>query len=262
MAAHDVCLDFIACVRIGTRNSSTFITSLTRYIDLIKVLTPNSKNMNELEMELAKKSILYDLMLYIILPIQYGTLLYFLYSFNQQDLTTFDIIGRVTSMGLFCGVFGINVGHELGHRAKEYEKNIAKSLLLSSLYMHFYIEHNRGHHKHVGTHLITYVLAYLLAYLLTCLLAYLLAYSLAHLLVATYDDPSSARKNEAVYPFVVRSIVYSYLSAWKISNEDCCKKGISIYSCWSNEMLRYQLIQLAFVSMVYLTFGIASCSRV
>ena len=124
--------------------------------------------MNELEVQLAKKSILYDFMLYIILPIQYGTLLYFFYSFNQQGLTIFDIVGRVTSMGLFCGVFGINVGHELGHRAKEYEKNIAKSLLLSSLYMHFYIEHNKGHHKHVGTRFTSC--------LLTCSPTHLLAY--------------------------------------------------------------------------------------
>jgi alkane 1-monooxygenase len=55
--------------------------------------------------------------------------------------------GRIISMGLLCGVFGINVAHELGHRVNRFEQFLAKSLLLTSQYIHFFIEHNKGHHK-------------------------------------------------------------------------------------------------------------------
>ena len=62
------------------------------------------------------------------------------------SISTFDRIGRILSMGLICGGFGINIAHELGHRRTKYEKLFSKILLLPSLYMHFFIEHNRGHH--------------------------------------------------------------------------------------------------------------------
>jgi alkane 1-monooxygenase len=123
-------------------------------------------------------------------------------------------------MGLLCGTFGINVGHELGHRVNPFEQTLARLLLLSSLYMHFFIEHNKGHHKRV----------------------------------ATPADPSSARFGEMVYAFFFRTIFYSYASAWEIANRDTRKKGYSIFSL-HNEMLLYQLIQLGFVGLILILFG-------
>jgi alkane 1-monooxygenase len=123
-------------------------------------------------------------------------------------------------MGLLCGVFGINVGHELGHRVNVFEQTLAKMLLLTSLYMHFYIEHNKGHHKRV----------------------------------ATPEDPSSARYGEWVYSFYFRSIILSYLSAWHIANEDLRKNGKATFSLL-NEMLLFQLIQIAFLAFLFFIFG-------
>jgi alkane 1-monooxygenase len=119
-----------------------------------------------------------------------------------------------------CGVFGINVGHELGHRVNFFEQTMAKALLLTSLYMHFFIEHNKGHHKKV----------------------------------ATREDPSSARFGEWVYGFHFRSVVFSYLSAWKIANNDVRKKGKPALSLY-NEMIQFQLIQIAFVILIFFVFG-------
>ena len=123
-------------------------------------------------------------------------------------------------MGMLCGVFGINVGHELGHRTNLVEQTFAKMLLLTSQYMHFFIEHNKGHHKRVATH----------------------------------DDPSSARYGEWVYGFYFRSIIFSYISAWHIAAKDVRKKGKPVISI-HNEMIQFTLIQLSFIAIIFFYFG-------
>ena len=107
--------------------------------------------MDAAEEELARKNPVYDLFLYIIVILQY-TALYFYLSGMKEDLLSWqDALGRTAVMGLLCGTFGINVGHELGHRINPWEQSLAKALLLTSLYMHFFTEHNKGHHKRVAT---------------------------------------------------------------------------------------------------------------
>jgi alkane 1-monooxygenase len=183
-------------------------------------ISPTEKNMNAAEVELAKTDVVYDYMLYIIVLLQFAALALFLYSLKVDTLSGWELTGRIFSMGLLCGTFGINVGHELGHRVNKFEQFLAKSLLLTSLYIHFFIEHNKGHHKHV----------------------------------ATPKDPSSARYNEVIYLFYFRTIIFSYLSAWKIANEEMQKKGKSIFSL-HNEMLQAHLVQLFLVGGIFYFFG-------
>ena len=147
--------------------------------------------MSQAEEEMARKNRWYDLVLYLVVPAQYAALSVFLYNVTYVDQPTVDLVGKTLVMGLLCGVFGINVAHELGHRANKMEQFFAKALLLTSLYMHFFIEHNKGHHKRV----------------------------------ATPEDPASARLGESLYRFYVRSIVFSYFSAWRIAGRDQRKKG-------------------------------------
>ncbi len=137
---------------------------------------PDPSNMDAAEEEIAKTDRTYDYLLYMIVPMQYVALFLFLNSFTQEGIEGWMIAGRIFVMGLLCGTFGINVGHELGHRTVRFEQQLAKTLLLTSLYMHFYIEHNRGHHKRVSTP----------------------------------EDPSSARPGESVYAFYLRSIIGSW----------------------------------------------------
>ena len=183
-------------------------------------LKPDETNLSEAEEELVKKNRWYDLLLYMVVPLQYFALFLFLYSIAYQQQPWIDIAGKTLVMGLLCGVMGINVGHELGHRTNRFEKFLAKSLLLTSLYMHFFIEHNKGHHKRV----------------------------------ATPEDPSSARFGEMLYAFFYRSIVFSYLSAWKIAGRDTRKKGHRSFSIY-NEMVIFQLMQLAFIAGIFIAFG-------
>jgi alkane 1-monooxygenase len=181
------------------------------------------QNLDEVEEALAKKNKAYDLILYAAVIMQYYSLWVFFNSLKQEQLSTIDIIGRVLSMGLLCAAFGINVAHELGHRVNKMEQTFAKLLLLTSLYMHFFIEHNKGHHKHV----------------------------------ATPHDPSTAKYNQTVYAFWIQTLIGTYLSAWKIANEEVEKKGKRWYSL-QNEMLLFQIIQLLFVFAIYYFFGAIS----
>lgn len=177
-------------------------------------------NMDEAEEELARKDKFYDIILYLIVPLQFTALYFFLSNINDPLLQVYDIAGRIGVMGLLCGVFGINVGHELGHRVNKFEQFLAKSLLLTSLYMHFFIEHNKGHHKRV----------------------------------ATPEDPSSARYGEWIFAFYFRSVIFSYLSAWHIANNEVRKKGKAVFSL-HNVMIQFHLIQIAFLTMLFFSLG-------
>ncbi|MBC7874382.1 MAG: fatty acid desaturase, partial [Ferruginibacter sp.] len=179
-------------------------------------IKPSSANMSAAEEELAKKNKGYDLLLYFVVLVQYFALYEFLDSMKNDTLLWYETIGRIWVMGMLCGVFGINVGHELGHRVNKFEQVLAKTLLLTSLYMHFFTEHNKGHHKRV----------------------------------ATPEDPSSARYGEPVYLFYFRSIFFSYTSAWHIANGEVRKKGKPVFSL-QNEMIQFTLIQLAFLGLLF-----------
>jgi alkane 1-monooxygenase len=184
------------------------------------IFPPNPQNMSLAEEELAKKDPVYDFILYTIVLLQVSCLFYFLVRMHNDQLSTADTIGRIFTMGLLCGTFGINVGHELGHRVVPFEKWLAKISLMTSLYGHFYIEHNKGHHKRV----------------------------------ATRDDPSTARYGEPVYTFWFRSMVNAYIGAWQIANKDQRKKGLPALH-WQNEMLQVQVLQLALILTIFLLFG-------
>ena len=178
------------------------------------------KNLDEVEEALAKKNRGYDFVLYAAVVLQYYSLWIFFHAVQEANISNWDLAGRIVSMGLLCGAFGINVAHELGHRVNKFEQFLAKMLLLTSLYMHFFIEHNKGHHKHV----------------------------------ATASDPSTAKYNQSLYAFWPQTLMGTYKSAWKIANEELSKKGQPIFSL-RNEMLLFQIIQLLFLVGIFIWFG-------
>ncbi|RYY92828.1 MAG: alkane 1-monooxygenase [Chitinophagaceae bacterium] len=183
------------------------------------LLPPDGQNLSDAEEELARKNPVYDWLLYAIVPLQWAAVLLFLWQL-RLPWSPFDLAGKTAVLGLLCGTFGINVGHELGHRTKPFERVLARALLLSSLYMHFYIEHNRGHHKRV----------------------------------ATPEDPSSARYGEALYPFWIRSIAGSLQSAAEIAAAETRKKGYAPFSL-HNELLRYLALEAALLALIGIMFG-------
>lgn len=187
-------------------------------IPLLEMLFPaRPDEMNEEESLLAEKDPLFDAILYAIVPLQWSMLLLFLFRISEPGLSAMETAGRIASMGILCGIHGINVAHELGHRARRWERDLARMLLLTSLYMHFIVEHNRGHHKRV----------------------------------ATRDDPASARWGEWVQAFWLRSIVFSVVSAWELESARLRKSGSGPFT-WRNEVLR----AFVWEGLLLLTIGI------
>ena len=189
-------------------------------IPLIEFFLKNDeRNLSEFEESLAKKNIAYDLVLYVSVALHLVLLSLFIFSLKDTSLQTYEVVGRVLSMGLVT-TFAINLAHELGHRQTWGEQFMSKLMLLTTLMMHFFIEHNRGHHKNV----------------------------------ATFEDPSTARKDETVYAFWCRAILNEYLSAWHLE-----KKRLEVIQqtnfSLQNEMVQFQIIQVLFVGLIYYLFG-------
>jgi len=183
-------------------------------------LKPDHSRLTEEEEAAALADPIYDALLVAFVPVQWATLVLFLFRVGEDGLTPWETAGRMATMGMMCGVYGINIAHELGHRRTRWERNLARTLLLSSLYMHFIIEHNRGHHRRV----------------------------------ATPEDPASARFGENLYFFWVRTILFSFLSAWRIEVARMRQEGKAAYGV-HNEMLRFLLIEATLVSAICLVFG-------
>jgi alkane 1-monooxygenase len=210
-------------VALYFKGSYSYATLVVAFgiIPLLELVIPsNAQNIAE-EDEPALLSVLfYDLLLYAMVPIQYGILGYFMFILVSSDLALYEVIGLVISVGIQNGAVGINVAHELGHRTTKFEQFLSKTLLLTSLYMHFFIEHNRGHHKYVSTP----------------------------------KDPATARLNETVYRFWFRSIIGSFLSAWHIEKTELAKHNKSIWSL-NNQMLQFIFLQLGLTILAFLFAG-------
>lgn len=201
----------------------TFLPLLTffGFVPLLELLfPPDHKNMDDAQKVLAESDKFYDFLLYLMVPIQWVTVAFFLMQVTEPGLTALDLAGRVSSMGLMCGVIGINVGHELGHRPPGFAHLCGELLMLSSLENHFIPYHNLGHHLHV----------------------------------ATPDDPATARKNESVYRFWLRSHFGSYKKAWQIEKERLEKYDKANLS-WSNKMVRYTTAQVLVTMVIWSIFG-------
>jgi alkane 1-monooxygenase len=181
------------------------------------ILKVDDRNLSSKERNEAEHHPFYSWLLYSMLPVQFGYLYWFLSSHFEE---TYEYVGAALSMGLMCGVVGINVGHELGHRSNRVERFVGELLLLSSMENHFLPYHNRGHHANVGTPM----------------------------------DPATARKNEPLYVFWFRSHFGSYFQAWKI---EWVRLGImkrarlGLY----NLMVVYTLVQLLLCIGIYFFMG-------
>jgi alkane 1-monooxygenase len=206
-------------------NSSGVLTFLPVFVffGLVPLLEmafqPDAKNLDERERELAANDKYFDFLLYLMLPIQWGFLFYFFFTISETT-ATLDLAGKIVSMGIMCGVIGINLGHELGHRLSKVEQLIGEVLLLSSLENHFLPYHNRGHHHNVGTP----------------------------------NDPATARKNELLFIFWFRSQIGSYFQAWQIEKERLSIQKLSFWH-YTNRMIIYTLLHIALLSSIFFIFG-------
>lgn len=188
-------------------------------VPILELFVPAAPRLEE-EAILQQKSKVpfFDYLLYLNVPFLYINALYFVWILGNREMTTFEVSFSVINVGILMGVCGINVAHELGHREGQFDRWMARLLLIPVLYSHFTLEHNYGH----------------------------------HLKVATPEDPATARKNEPVYFFFVRSILQGYLNAWKIGFKRLDVQG---KSKWMHEILWSHIAQLTFLTGVVMIAG-------
>lgn len=189
-------------------------------VPLIELFVPASIY-SEDEDTLAIKSgkAFFDFLLYLNVPFGYFIIGYFIWLLGHRDWTIAELIFSVLNVGVLLGVSCINVAHELGHRQRMFDRWMARLLLIPALYSHFTIEHNYGHHLHV----------------------------------ATLEDPATARKNQPLYLFFIRSIGLSYLNAWKIVTKMLKSKGKPV---WENEIIWGHVAQLILLIIVFFIAGL------
>ena len=174
----------------------------------------STENLDEQSSEKIAGAFIYDLLLYLHLPVLLFSVYLYFFAINSGQFQSIEVVGMTLSIGVYLGGIGINIAHELGHRNALFERVLAQIFLLPNLYMHFSIEHNRGHHLHI----------------------------------ATDNDPASSRYNESVYAFWFRSVCYGYLNAWKLESKRLKMENKSFLY---NQMLWISLIELFYLGILF-----------
>lgn len=186
------------------------------FIELFVPAAPRPQK--EAVLQHKSRLLFFDYLLYLNVPLLYINAGYFVWILGNREMTTAELVFSVINVGILFGVSGINVAHELGHREGSFDRWMARLLLLPVLYSHFTLEHNYGHHLKVGTH----------------------------------EDPATARKNEPIYQFYVRSVVQGYLNAWKIGFRRLNVQG---KPKWMHEVLWAHVAQMLLLTAIVVVSG-------
>jgi alkane 1-monooxygenase len=190
-------------------------------IPILESIFPgNTDNLTEKEESTQLSKSVFNVLLYLNVPMLLGLAYWYFYTIANIPLETYEIVGLTLTVGVYLGGVGINVSHEMGHRDGWFPNLLGKILLVPNLYLHFAIEHNNGHHVNI----------------------------------ATPKDPASSRFNENIYSFYIRSMVFSYLSAWNIEAKRLKQAGKSSFSIY-NQMIHFQLIHISYLGFLVLSFG-------
>ena len=203
----------------GTYTSVIYTFVVLPFLDLIT--GSQSKNLSKDEVNNKKSKWIFDVMLYLNLPIVFGLLWLVFSKVQTLEYAAYELIGLGLSAGILLATNAINVAHELGHRAPYFERFMSKCLYMPCLYMHFYIEHNFGHHMNV----------------------------------ATPDDGATAKYNQTVFSFWITSVTKQYMDAWK-RQMTLLRSGNCSFISLKNDMFWYHLIQPIYLFGVAYFFSI------
>lgn len=184
-----------------------------------QLLPQNTYNFNKVEKEQAQETFIFDLTLYLIIPLYLFVIYTFLITISNPVISTSDLIASMLMMGTILGVNGINVGHELGHKTDQpFKMFLAHVMLTTSVQNHFVPYHNGGHHRDIGTP----------------------------------DDLTSAEEGDNFYFFAVRSQIGGYFKTWKLEAEKLKAKGKN--TLW-NPMILYTLLPILLFVAIFIFFG-------
>lgn len=152
-------------------------------------------------------------------PLQLCLILWGAYQVSHLKPGGMSFILTALSIGLATGGTGITVAHELIHRSERLLKWMGSALLSMVCYGHFTVEHVHGHHTWVGTE----------------------------------RDPASAKFNESLFHFFPRTLIWSWLSAWKIEKEWLNRKQRSM---WKNRIWVTSFLSIFFAMIIFLVWGL------
>ena len=142
------------------------------------------------------------------------------YGIKTRTLEHTTLVLAALSSGAHTATSAIVIAHELIHKHSTFQRSLGKFLLALGGNIYFYIHHLRIHHKEVGTP----------------------------------NDAATARYNEPLYRFVVRSISGQLKQAWASETGLLKRKNKAPYSL-NNYMVRAFIIQLAIFLAVYISLS-------
>ena len=161
----------------------------------------------------------YRFLLYLALPVFWISFLASMWAIATLGLPLWANLALAVGAGVASGS-GLTVGHELGHKPDWPAQLGAKLVNAVTGYAHFCIEHNRGH----------------------------------HIMVATPEDPASARFGENVYRFALRELPGTARRGWAMERDRLTKKGLPFWH-WRNDLLQGYAITLAVAIALALWLG-------
>lgn len=162
----------------------------------------------------------YRFLLHLSIFVFYGSFFMVAVAIGTLDLPIWAFLTLTISLGIASGS-GLTVGHELGHKHNKLDRFSAKVITSLTGYAHFCIEHNQGH----------------------------------HVMVATPEDPTSARWNENLYKFALRELPATASIAWDMEKTRLGRKGLSFWH-WRNDLLQGYSITFAIAVVLIALFGL------
>lgn len=193
---------------------SNFIFSLG-VLALVECFTPEDKSNEELSNDFLPNTVL---ILHVLTQVLALTTLFI--SIYQNKFSFWQLFWTALSTGIHSGSSSIVVAHEMIHRKNRTWQWMGKFLLFTAGNVYFFIEHLRVHHKWVGTD----------------------------------KDPASARYNESLYRFYLRTTIGQITHAYKTEVERL-KSQKQVMFFWKNYVVQNIFLQILFCILIFYLIG-------
>lgn len=156
------------------------------------------------------------------LPLQLTNIFFFAWYLTNHDLVLYQIILLVLTAGIFSALYAQNPAHELIHHGSRFERIVGLSLFSTSCYTGAKLAHVHSH----------------------------------HLLVATDQDPTSARFNQSLYEYLPGAIAVN-LFGWWGSKHKAGTFGLLRRKILLENLIGYGL-SLIWMTAILMSFGIVA----
>ena len=161
----------------------------------------------------------YRVLLHLSIPVFFFSFFMSAIAVGTLEMPIWAMFALTLGVGINSGS-GLTIGHELGHKHSALDRFGAKLMTSLTGYSHFCIEHNQGH----------------------------------HVMVATPEDPASARFNESFYAFAARELPATVVIGWEFESKRLARKGLPFWH-WKNDLLQGYAITGFIALGLFFAFG-------